>query len=153
MAEPTSNAMTGQIRVIVIGALIHDDALLAMRVLDPEGRLIGVRPLGGGVEFDETSTAALIREFREEIGAEVIVGANMAVFENRFTYAGRRLHELVLVRPARFRDPGAAWRPEYEITEDTGGRFTAAWFPLERLRAGEPPLFPPGLVNRLEELQ
>lgn len=138
-----------RIRTIAIGVLIEQDRLLAMRVLDQTGAMCGVRPLGGGIEFGETSAATLMREFREEIGAEIVVGGATVAFESLFTYSGRDYHEIVIARPARFRDAEAPRQEEYEIVEDGGLVFTASWFSLAALRAADPPLFPIGLAAKL----
>ncbi|MBX2856621.1 MAG: NUDIX domain-containing protein [Rhodobacteraceae bacterium] len=137
-------------RVIVIGVLVHNQRLLAMRVSDPQGRLIGARPLGGGVDFGETSSAALIREFREEIGADVIVSTESAMFENLFQYNGAQKHEIVVARPVRLREAALLEQERFEINEGDGVVFTAEWFALEDLRLGRPPLFPPGLLDVVE---
>ena len=39
--------------------LLRDGKLLAAEVFDDQGHLVGVRPLGGGVEFGERWQAAL----------------------------------------------------------------------------------------------
>jgi hypothetical protein len=59
------------IRVKALGLHWRGGRLLAMEVLDDAGRVKGVRPLGGTVEFGETAEAAVIREFREELGFDV----------------------------------------------------------------------------------
>ena len=137
-------------RVIAIGVLVHDNRLLAMRVTAPDGRLIGARPLGGGVDFGETSATALTREFREEINAEVIVSRESAMFENLFSYGGAQKHEIVIARPVRLRDDRFHQQERFEIIEDNGLSFVAEWFPLANLRDGRPPLFPPGLLDVME---
>lgn len=54
-----------------LGLHWRGDRLLAAEVLDDAGRIKGVHPLGGTVEFGETAEAAVIREFREELGIKV----------------------------------------------------------------------------------
>ncbi|PDV86278.1 DNA mismatch repair protein MutT [Rhizobium sp. H4] len=54
-----------QIRVKVIGLAWRQDRLLAAEVEDDGGRIKGIRPLGGSIEFGETREQALQREFRE----------------------------------------------------------------------------------------
>lgn len=52
-----------QIRVKVIGLAWRKDQLLAAEVEDDSGRIKGVRPLGGAIEFGESREEALHREF------------------------------------------------------------------------------------------
>jgi ADP-ribose pyrophosphatase YjhB (NUDIX family) len=52
---------------------------------------------GGHVEFGESSADALRREFIEECGTSVRVGALQSVVEQRFVQRGRSRHELSLV--------------------------------------------------------
>jgi 8-oxo-dGTP diphosphatase len=61
-------------KIVVAGALIHDGRLLvAQRARPPE--LAGLWELPGGkVTAGESDADALIRELREELGAEVTVG-------------------------------------------------------------------------------
>ena len=49
----------------------RDGRLLAVEVLDDAGRVKGVRPLGGTVEFGEKAELAVVREFQEELGITV----------------------------------------------------------------------------------
>ena len=51
------------IRGVAIGLHWRNDRLLAAEVRDDAGRIKGVRPLGGEIEFGESWQAALTREF------------------------------------------------------------------------------------------
>ena len=64
------------IRVKALGLHWRDGRLLAFEVHDDAGRVTGVRPLGGSIEFGETAEAALRREFREELGIDVVVAGD-----------------------------------------------------------------------------
>lgn len=52
---------------------------------------------GGHVELGESSSAALVREFKEETGLTVVAGRLMLVSENAFTQQERLRHEINLV--------------------------------------------------------
>ena len=42
------------------------------------------RPLGGGIDFGETSQDAIVREIREELGAELTDARLLGIVENIF---------------------------------------------------------------------
>lgn len=62
-----------KVRVRVCGILIEDSRILMLKHnnLGPKGYLWA--PPGGGVEFHDTATSALIKEFLEETGLEVSI--------------------------------------------------------------------------------
>jgi ADP-ribose pyrophosphatase YjhB (NUDIX family) len=49
---------------------------------------------GGRVDFGERLEQTLVREFREELGVHIRVGALVRTIENFFELRGRRVHEL-----------------------------------------------------------
>jgi 8-oxo-dGTP diphosphatase len=91
-------------QIVVAGALIAGDALLvAQRARPPE--LAGLWELPGGkVAVGETDEAALVRELKEELGADVTVGARLgldialnpttALRAYRVTQTGGTLHPI-----------------------------------------------------------
>jgi 8-oxo-dGTP pyrophosphatase MutT (NUDIX family) len=64
----TTWRLHSHIRVVAIGLHWRNDRLLAAEVRDDAGRIKGVRPLGGEIDFDESWQAALVRKFHEELG-------------------------------------------------------------------------------------
>jgi 8-oxo-dGTP diphosphatase len=60
--------------VVVAGALVRDGLLLAARRTEPPHLAGGWELPGGRVEPGETDEAAVVRELREELGADVVVG-------------------------------------------------------------------------------
>lgn len=64
----------GNVRVRVNGLLLHQNALLLVKMQSPvSGEDIWIPP-GGGVKFGESLSQTLIREMREECGLQVKPG-------------------------------------------------------------------------------
>lgn len=67
------NRYSGKIRIRSCGILIEDDKILLIKLHSPvTNELIWIPP-GGKVEFGESLSEALLREFNEETGIEVSV--------------------------------------------------------------------------------
>ncbi|MCG7521649.1 NUDIX hydrolase [Ruegeria sp. Ofav3-42] len=137
------------IRVKAIGLHWRGDKLLAAEVPDDTGRIKGVRPLGGSVEFGETWHNALKREFREELDVAVEISGQPMVIENLYQHEGHQGHEVIFV--AEVTSAELLARPDGPIlfAEDNGMRCTARWFDPETLDIGGPELYPTGLKERL----
>ena len=106
------------------------------------------RPLGGGIEFWERAQHALRREFREELGAELVDARYMATLENIFVHEGQRGHEIVLLYQAALADPSLYERETLQVNEN-GQILTARWMALHEFQNGGPPLYPDGLPELL----
>ena len=116
------------IRPIVICLFRHGDRLLVSEAYDSAEGDYFCRPLGGGIEFGEHSRDAVLREIREEVGAEVGKLELIGVLENVFTYEGARGHEIVFVYDGEFKDRRVYERDEvqgYRVETDAG--FVARW--------------------------
>ena len=110
------------------------------------------RPLGGGVEFGEQSRDAMLREIREETGAEVENLRLLGVLENVFTYEGERGHELVFVYDAEFTDKSLYERGEIHAYEsEIDKQFVASWRSLEEIERSGVRLVPEPLAALLAE--
>jgi len=96
--------MRNQIRVLALCLLRQGNRILVRETQDPHDGRSFCRPLGGGVEFGETSHAAVRREIREELGVELAEVKLLGTLESLFSYAGRLGHEVVLVYAAEFAD-------------------------------------------------
>lgn len=92
------------IRPIAICLFRDGQRLLVSEGYDPVKQRYFFRPLGGGIEFGESSQAAIVREIREETGHEIHQIQLLGVLENRFVFDGKPGHEIVFVYDAEFVD-------------------------------------------------
>ncbi len=118
------------IRVTAICLFRRGDQILVTEGFDTANNQRYARPLGGGVELGETSEQTIVREIREELGAEVRDLKLLGVLENLFELEGQQQHEVVFVYDGEFGNKSL-----YEMTEipllDGGWRTGAIWRPLE----------------------
>ena len=85
---------------------------------------------GGRVEAGESSPEALVREMREEMGVDVVVGRLLWVAEIFFENAGERHHEVGLCFLMEFpqgRLP-AGGSDQFEGVEDSSLKLCFRWF-------------------------
>ncbi|QOZ72383.1 NUDIX hydrolase [Bradyrhizobium arachidis] len=138
------------IRVVAIGLHWRDGLLLAAEVRDDAGRIKGVRPLGGAIEFGESWRTALVREFNEELGIDVTITSEPLVMENIFAHEGSTGHEVMFVAEVTFPDGAFGGEDRIDFREDNGEQIVARWFNLADLDAeGGPSLYPTGLKEML----
>ncbi|WP_282029631.1 NUDIX hydrolase [Paracoccus marcusii] len=141
-----------QIRLKALGLHWRGNRLLAAEVLDDAGRVKGVRPLGGSVEFGETTEAAVIREFQEELGITVETIGPPLFLENIFTHEGSVGHEILAIYDVTFPTDALANETRIEFKEDNGTTCFAEWFALDTLDLpGRPQLYPEGLKAHLRK--
>ncbi|MCJ2059852.1 NUDIX domain-containing protein [Methylobacterium sp. J-048] len=139
-----------EIRVKALGLPWRGHRLLVAEVHTDDGRLTGVRPLGGSVAFGERADAALVREFQEELGLTVRVLGAPFVMENLYVHEGSPGHEVLFLFAVAL-PPGPLDTQEHIVFhEDCGTPCVARWYDLADLdRDGGPELFPSGLKARL----
>ncbi|GAB4134292.1 MAG: NUDIX hydrolase [Cyanobacteria bacterium J069] len=134
----------GRIRALVLCLFRDQDRILVSRDYDSVKQSDYYRPLGGGIEFGETSRDALIREMREELGAEIEQLEWLGTLENIFTLEGKLGHEIVLIYDAKFGDRTLYNQPTLTGSEQ-GKPFTAAWKSLSEFSDSGLRLVPEGL--------
>ncbi len=140
-----------RIRPIALGIIRRTDQILVFESREPDsGGQIYYRPLGGTIEFGELGDQALIREMREELGAEIENVRYLGLCENLFHAPdGRAAHEIVLLYEADLADKTLYEKEEMLSVEDSGETFRVLWKPLATFRRGEAPLYPNGLLELL----
>ncbi|WP_421405388.1 NUDIX hydrolase [Agrobacterium fabrum] len=146
----TSISKSSVIRIKALGLHWRGSRLLAFEVYDDEGRLRGVRPLGGSVKFGESAKDAVIREFKEEIDIDVSVLSGPMVLENVFVHEGERRHEILFIFDLAFPEGAFDGQDRIRFEEDDGALMVAAWYDPQELDVDEKPeLYPKGLKSRL----
>lgn len=142
-----------RIRPIVICLFRNGDRILVSEAYDSAKGDFFCRPLGGGIEFGERSRDALMREIREELGAEVEKLELVGVLENVFMYEGAQGHEIVFVYDAEFKDRGMYERGGLQgYRAEAGDGFVAVWQSPEEIRAKNARLVPEGLADLLSRV-
>jgi 8-oxo-dGTP pyrophosphatase MutT (NUDIX family) len=140
---------TNSIRGKVIAVAKNNNRLLVCEVLDDEGQLKGWMPLGGGIEFCETSEEALKREVFEELGYSVCIEGKPTVYENIYEHHGFYGHEIIFAFPVTFEDVTIYTKERFQIQEDRGSLHWVEWIDLTRFETKELVLFPFALSQDL----
>lgn len=138
-----------KIRVIALGLVQDGDRLFVAEGYDAVKQDHFYRALGGGVEFGETSQAALQREFQEEIQAELTDITYLGCLENLFTYNGQPGHELIQLYRCQFRDRSLYDRNEMLFRDGTEDWIKGLWISRDRCLSGELHLVPPACLTYL----
>ena len=133
------------ITVKVLGLVWRGSDLLASEVSDSTGRITGVRPLGGGIEFGETREDAIRREFHEELGCGLTTIGPWHCVESIFVHEGNVGHQIIFLADIVLDDPEIYMRDIIEYSENDGTVCIAKWFCPTNLPQGVQ-LFPTALV-------
>lgn len=152
---------TPRIGAVALGVIVQDGHLL----LEPMASWLNVglmwRPIGGFIEFGEYAADAVVREFKEELNRDVEVIRQLGVYENRVTFdvaAGPlAVHEVAFLYELRFANhdqpPDLEALASFEQDAPPGAEHsTAHWLPIAELQAGEHPVFPLDLLEKLSPL-
>ena len=134
--------MAKRIRPIALGLIEHEGHIFVSRGTDPKTQESFYRFLGGGIDFGEASQAALVREFLEEVSAELTAVEYVTCLANIIVYNGKPKHELIQLFRARFANPHF-----YQLKETfrfvEGERIDQAlWIETSRVFSGEYRLVP-----------
>lgn len=104
-------------------------------------------PVGGGIEFGETSEQAAVRETHEEINAVVTNMRFMGVIENMFSYEGQDYHEHIFAYEGDFEDESLYEQEEIHGKEDSGWEFVCRWIDIDFLKSGEVLFYPTQILD------
>jgi 8-oxo-dGTP pyrophosphatase MutT (NUDIX family) len=132
----------GEIRVVVLAIIKDSDRLFVSEGYDSSKQSTFYRALGGGVEFGETSHDALIREFQEEIQAELTNIKYIACIENLFIFNNQQGHEIIQLYQCDFADPKFYQIESLTFSETPERQHRALWVDIPRFKSGELRLVP-----------
>jgi 8-oxo-dGTP pyrophosphatase MutT (NUDIX family) len=139
-----------RIRPLAICVFRHNEHILVAEGYDPIKRQSFYRPLGGGIEFGETSEQTIHRELLEEIGAEVCELRYLGTLENIFVFNGAAGHEIVQVYDGALANAGLYEQSVILGQEmDMAESFQAVWKHLDEFGDGKLILYPTGLLEML----
>ena len=110
---------------------------------------------GGHVEFGETNEENLMREFKEEIGADIRVGELKWVAEVFFPWGEKPCHQICLYYMVEILNPEIPRDGMFMAAEHIEGRnfeLEYHWIPLEDVEKLEAyPTQTPALLQKLDE--
>jgi len=141
-----------RVRPLAICVFRKDDRILVAEGFDSVKGQTFYRPLGGGIEFGESSADTIRRELREEINVEVGELFYLGTLENIFAFNGDPGHEIVMVYDGVLIDSGLYDQAVIEGNEaDMDETFTAVWKSLTEFESGKAILYPDGLIELLSQ--
>ncbi len=140
---------TPSIRVLALGLIYDRDRLFISQGYDDLKKQTFYRALGGGVDFGEPSEVALVREFQEELQAEITNIQYLGCLENLFSFNGNPGHEIIQLYRCDFSDRQFYTLDQVEFQEGER-RKLALWLETKRFLTGELILYPQGMDKFLE---
>ncbi len=127
----------------------HKGRVLLAEGHDPVKDSHYLLPIGGGVDFGETSEVAAIREVKEETGADAVDLTLLGVSENIFEYNGKPGHEIVFVYEGQFADKAFYQRDVVHGVESNGMPIVMRWIDQTAVLSDALTVFPDGIKDML----
>ena len=134
-----------EIRPIALGLAIKNNKVLVSEGYDKVKKQTFYRCLGGGIEFLEKSDAALKREFKEEIGADITVKDFLGLSENIFTFEGKNGHEIIFIYSVDIKD--CDYKEQYTIIDNQNS--IAKWIDINNFKNKEAIVYPEEVIKYL----
>ena len=140
-----------QIRPIALCVFHNKNRILVFEGLDSIKEETFYRPLGGGIEFGESSEDTVRRELKEEINVDVGKIRYLGMLENIFTFNGNSYHEIVMIYDGALIKPGLYEQAVIVGKEANGEEIRAVWKNLDEFAVGKSILYPVGLLEMLRK--
>jgi ADP-ribose pyrophosphatase YjhB (NUDIX family) len=136
-----------EMRINSLGIILHENKILAQKGTDPATGKVFWRLPGGGIEFGETSSEALAREFLEEIGVGIKNEKLLTVVENIFAYNNTVGHEITFLYQAELADAAIYSKEIIKKLDKENDSFE--WVKVAGIKSGETILYPQASVQYL----
>ena len=137
------------IQCVSHGLAIHQNRILVYKVTDRVNRKSFFRLIGGHIEFEESASEALIREFKEEIDQSIRIVKQLNTFESMFFYNGKNRHEFVSLFQIEFVNKLVYKQNSIIGNEGPNRTFTAEWIFIEEFKNNNKILYPPDILDYL----
>jgi 8-oxo-dGTP pyrophosphatase MutT (NUDIX family) len=140
-----------QIRPIAICVFLRNNKILVAEGYDPVKVETFYRPLGGAIEFGESSEETIRREIMEEINVEVDEESlrYLGTVENIFMFNGSPGHEIVIVYDGMLKESGLYDQDVILGKEANRQDIRSVWKDLDEFITGKCILYPTALVEML----
>ena len=140
-----------RIRPLAICVFRNRGRILVNKGYDPVKDQYFYRPLGGGIEFGETSMDTVCRELMEELNVEVDRESlvYLGTVENIFTFNGTPGHEIVMIYDGALKESGLYDQAVIVGEEANGEEIQAVWMGIDEFGDGKSILYPYGLLEML----
>ncbi len=123
-------------------AIIKDSGrILALKGEDGAKGEVFLRLLGGGIEFGETSLAALNREFKEELGVSLKNQNLLSVVENVFEFNGIPGHEITFLYSAEIIEDSIKNTSKIKVLDSENEKY-AEWFEIKNIKEENIAVYP-----------
>lgn len=141
-----------RIRPLAICVFRHQGRILVNQGFDAVKNQHFYRPLGGGIEFGESSMDTVCRELMEELSVEVDRASlvYLGTVENIFTFNGTPGHEIVLIYDGALKQPGLYDQAVIVGMEANDEEIRAVWKNIADFGEGKDILYPTGLLEMLQ---
>jgi 8-oxo-dGTP pyrophosphatase MutT (NUDIX family) len=140
-----------RIRPLAICVFRNQDRILVNQGYDSVKDQYFYRPLGGGIEFGETSMDTVCRELMEELNVEVERESlsYLGTAENIFTFLGKPHHEIILIYDGALKESELYDQAMIVGKEANGEEIRAVWKNITDFGDGKSILYPIGLLDML----
>ena len=144
------NMKKSRIRPLAICVFRKDNRILVHQGYDQLKKEYFYRPLGGGIEFGESSVETICRELMEELNVEVDRDSltYLGTVENIFHFNGTPGHEIIIIYDGALKD-AALYEQAVIVGKEADEEIRAVWKSIDEFGEEKSILYPTGLLDLL----